>query len=101
MSEFEAADFYRLDELLTAQEREIRDRVRRWVDERFLPIVVQHYRAGSFPLELVPELGALQVFGPAIKGHGCAGLGSVAAGLMMRPPPLSRAGSRISRRFRG
>ena len=84
MSEFEAADFYQLDELLTAQERDIRDRVRRWVDERFLPVVVQHYRGGTFPLELVPELGALHVFGPAIKGHGCAGLGSIAAGLMMR-----------------
>ena len=84
MSEFEAADFYQIDELLTAQEREIRDRVRRWVDERFLPLVVEHYRAGTFPLELVPELGALQVFGPVIKGHGCAGLGSVAAGIMMR-----------------
>jgi glutaryl-CoA dehydrogenase len=84
MPEFEAADFYQLDELLTPPERQIRDRTRHWVDERFLPLVVQHYRAGTFPLELVPELGALQVFGPAIKGHGCAGLGSIAGGIMMR-----------------
>ena len=56
MSTFEATDFYHLDELLTADERLIRDRVRGWVSERFLPVIVQHYRDGTFPLELVPEL---------------------------------------------
>jgi glutaryl-CoA dehydrogenase len=84
MSPFEATDFYHLDEMLTADERLIRDRVRGWVSERFLPMIVQHYRDGTFPLGLVPELAELGVFGPAIKGHGCAGLGSVAAGLMMQ-----------------
>ena len=84
MSTFEATDFYHLDEMLTADERLIRDRVRGWVSERFLPMIVQHYRDGTFPLGLVPELAELGVFGPAIKGHGCAGLGSVAAGLMMQ-----------------
>src|SRR3954454_19748936 len=84
MHSFEAADFYHLDELLTTEEREIRERVRSWVTERFLPVVAQHYRDGTFPLELVPELAELGVFGPAIKGHGCPGLGSVAAGLTMQ-----------------
>ena len=84
MSTFEAADFYHLDELLTADERLVRDRVRGWVSQRFLPMIVQHYRDGTFPIGLVPELAELGVFGPAIKGHGCAGLGSVAAGLMMQ-----------------
>lgn len=84
MKGFEAADFYQLDELLTPEERELRDRVRRWVDERFLPIAVEHYRAGTFPLDLVPELAELGAFGPTIKGYGCAGLGNVAAGLIMR-----------------
>jgi hypothetical protein len=58
--------------------------VRYWVDERFLPIVAQHYRAGTFPMELVPEVARLRAFGPSIKSHGCAGLGSVAAGLIMQ-----------------
>lgn len=84
MKEFEAADFYQLDELLTPEERELRDRVRRWVDTRFLPVVVEHYRAGTFPLDLIPELAELGAFGPTIKGYGCAGLGNVAAGLIMR-----------------
>jgi glutaryl-CoA dehydrogenase len=84
MPAFEAADFYNLEELLTADERRVRDAVRDWVQERFMPVVAQHYRGGTFPMELVPELARLGVFGPSIKGYGCPGLGSVAAGLIMQ-----------------
>ena len=84
MPSFEAPDFYQIDELLTAEERRLRDTVREWVDRRFLPVVTQHYRDGTFPLDLIPELAQLRAFGPAINGYGCAGLGSVAAGLMMQ-----------------
>lgn len=84
MSTFEATDFYELDALLTPDECRIRDSVRHWVDEYFLPVVAQHYRAGTFPTNFVPQLARLDVFGPTIKGHGCAGLGSVAAGLIMQ-----------------
>ncbi len=78
------SDFYQLDDLLTADERRLRDEVRAWVDARFLPVIATHYRAGTFPLELVPELAGLGAFGATIKGHGCAGLGNVAAGLLMQ-----------------
>jgi glutaryl-CoA dehydrogenase len=81
---FEAADFYQLEELLTPDERQIRESVRQWVQERFLPIIAQHYRAGTFPLDLVPELAQLSAFGATIQGYGCGGLDSVAAGLIMQ-----------------
>jgi glutaryl-CoA dehydrogenase len=84
MPDFEAVDFYQLDDLLTSEERQIRDRVRHWVEESFLPTVTRHYREGTFPVELIPAMAGLGLFGPSIKGHGCPGLGSVAAGLMMR-----------------
>jgi glutaryl-CoA dehydrogenase len=84
MTTFEAADFYHLDDLLTPDECRLRDDVRQWVDARFLPIVAQHYRDGTFPMELAPELAALGVFGTGIKGYGCAGLGNVATGIIMR-----------------
>src|SRR4051794_7844499 len=84
MPPFEGTDFYDLEELLTPAERRTRDAVRAWVQERFLPIVPHYYRDGSFPMDLVPELAQLGVFGPAIKGYGCAGLSSVTAGLMMQ-----------------
>jgi glutaryl-CoA dehydrogenase len=84
MTTFDAADFYHLDDLLTPAECRLRDDVRQWVDARFLPLVAQHYRDGTFPMELAPELAALGVFGPGIKGYGCAGLGNVATGIIMR-----------------
>src|SRR5690349_18670305 len=84
MPTFEAPDFLELDELLTNEERQLRDRVRAFVSERFLPKAVQHYRAGTLPLELALELGRLGAFGPTIRGYGCPGLGNVAAGLIMQ-----------------
>lgn len=80
----ESPDFLQLDELLTPPERELRARVRKWVAERFLPVVVQHHRAGTLPLELTKELAALGAFGPTIQGYSCPGLGNVAAGLIMQ-----------------
>ncbi|MBA3273590.1 MAG: acyl-CoA dehydrogenase family protein, partial [Chthoniobacterales bacterium] len=50
----------------------------------FEPVVVQHHRDGTFPLELAPELGELGVFGPTLSGYGCAGVSNVAAGLIMQ-----------------
>jgi glutaryl-CoA dehydrogenase len=84
MAPFASPDFLQLEDLLTPDERRLRDTVRDWVDRRFLPLVVQHHRDGTFPLELAPELGELGVFGPTISGEGGEGLGNVAAGLMMQ-----------------
>ena len=79
MAVFQSSDFMQLDALLTEEERQLRERVRTFVNERFLPVVVQHYRAGTLPLELAPQLGRLGAFGPTIHGYGCAGMGNVAA----------------------
>src|SRR6185312_15931662 len=84
MESFEGPDFLQLEELFTQGERQLRDRIRAFVTERFLPEVTQHHRAGTFPLELAPELGRLGAFGPTIRGYGCPGLGNVAAGLIMQ-----------------
>jgi len=46
-------------------------------------------------MELAPELAALGVFGPGIKGYGCAGLGNVATGIIMRE--LERATAACAR----
>ena len=84
MSAFESSDFLQLDDLLTPEERGVRDSVRAWVDSRFMPLVVQHHRNGTFPLELAPELGQLGVFGPTITADESTALGNVAAGLIMQ-----------------
>jgi glutaryl-CoA dehydrogenase len=77
----ETVDFYRIDDLLTEEERLVRSTVSRFVDERFLPIVADHYERASFPMELVPELARLGVFGMHLQGYGAAGMSNVMYGL--------------------
>jgi len=84
MKGFEAPDFYEIEPLLTSEERAARDTVRAWVEDRFLPIVEAHNRAGTFPMEMVPELAKLGVFGANLTGYGCAGMSNVAYGLAMQ-----------------
>ena len=77
----ETVDFYRIDDLLTEEERLVRSTVSRFVDDRFLPIVADHYERGSFPMEVVPELARLGVFGMHLQGYGAAGMSNVMYGL--------------------
>ena len=81
---FEAPNFFEIDELLTEDERMIRDTVRDWVSERVIPTIGDHYLAGTFPDELIPEMGELGLLGAGIEGYGCAGLGAVAYGLILQ-----------------
>jgi glutaryl-CoA dehydrogenase len=84
MEKFRGVDYYGIDGLLGDEERMIRDAVRDWVEAEFLPVIVEHHRAGTFPMEVVPKLGELGVFGATLKGYGCAGLNNVAYGLIMQ-----------------
>ena len=84
MEKFRGVDYYGIDELLTEEQRMMRDAVRDWVEARFLPIVSQHHRDGTFPMELASDLGEMGVFGATLKGYGCAGLDQVAYGLIMQ-----------------
>ena len=73
-------DFYRTDELLSEDERLVRSTVARFVDERFLPIVAEHYERATFPMEIVPELARLGVFGMHWQCYGAAGMSNVRYG---------------------
>jgi glutaryl-CoA dehydrogenase len=84
MEKFRGVDYYGIDDLLTEEQRMMRDAVRDWVEAKFLPIVSQHHRDGTFPMELARDLGEMGVFGATLKGYGCAGLDNVAYGLIMQ-----------------
>jgi len=85
MPEFEGVDFLRLDELLSDEERLARDTVRDFVSNEFLPLIQEHIRQdGSFPMDLVPKLAELGLFGANLHGYGCAGMNNVAYGLVMQ-----------------
>ena len=81
----DSRDFFNIDSALSEEERAIRDNIRRWVDERVLPIIGDCYVEGRFPKELIPEMGELGVFGANLpEEYGCAGLNNVSYGLIMQ-----------------
>jgi glutaryl-CoA dehydrogenase len=76
-------DYYDIDELLSAEERMVRDTVRGFVDEEVLPIIEGHNREGTFPAHLVKRFGELGMFGPTIpEEYGGGGMNSVCYGLI-------------------
>ena len=75
-------DYYLLSDLLNEREREIRDRVRTFVDTEVLPIINDYWERAQFPFELVPKLAKLGIVGGAIKGYGCPGLSRLAQGMV-------------------
>src|SRR5215472_18445321 len=76
-----ATDLYNTDMLLSEEERMVRDTVREFVRERVLPIIAEHFEAGTFPRHLIPEIAQLGLLGMHLEGYGCAGLSAVSYGL--------------------
>jgi glutaryl-CoA dehydrogenase len=76
-----ATDLYNIDHLLSEEERMVRDTVRKFVSERVLPIIGEHFEVGTFPRHLIPEIAKLGLLGMNLEGYGCAGLSAVCYGL--------------------
>ncbi len=85
MASFDSPDFLHLDDLLAEEERLARDTVREFVSKDFLPLVQEYVRQdGAFPMQLVPRMAELGLFGANLHGYGCAGMNNVAYGLVMQ-----------------
>jgi glutaryl-CoA dehydrogenase len=85
LADFTAPDFLRIDEILSDEELMARDSVREFVSKEFMPVLQHHIRQdGSFPMQLVPQLGELGMFGANLEGYGCAGMNNVAYGLVLQ-----------------
>jgi len=76
-----ATDLYNVDHLLSEEERLVRDTVRQFVHDQVLPVIGEHFEAGTFPRELLPEIAGLGLLGMHLEGYGCAGLSAVCYGL--------------------
>ncbi len=84
MSRFPGVDFLDFDSLLGDEERLARDTVRAFVEDRVKPIIEECHRQARFPVELVPEIGKLNLFGAGFSEYGLPGLKGVAYGLTMQ-----------------
>jgi glutaryl-CoA dehydrogenase len=95
MSDFlKDLDFYRLDELLSPEEKMTRQAVRQFVQREVVPEVERHFAGESFPLALVPRMAELGIFGANLTGYGCAGMNNIAYGLIMQELEAGDSGLR-------
>lgn len=72
-----------IDGLLTDEERMIRDTVRRFVRERYLPRAAELFAKEQFAQDLIPEIAQMGLLGASLTGYGCAGMNAVSYGLAL------------------
>lgn len=84
MKPFNGVDFYLMDELFSEEEKLVRQSIRNFVNNDFIPEIQKAWREGSFPLKLVPKMAQLGIFGAHIDGYGCTKVSSAGYGLMMQ-----------------
>ncbi|MDA3943508.1 MAG: acyl-CoA dehydrogenase family protein [Bacteroidetes bacterium] len=82
---YQAADYFQLDELLSEEHKIVRASIRDWVNRAVKPIIEDYAERAFFPIHLIKELGSLGAFGPYLpEKYGCAGLDYTAYGLIMQ-----------------
>jgi glutaryl-CoA dehydrogenase len=75
-------DFVDVGSLLSEEEKEIRDRVRSFVDREVIPTAADYWDRAEFPSDLLPGLGSLGIMGGSFSPeYGCSGWTDVAYGL--------------------
>ena len=77
-------DYVGLEADLDAEERMIRDTAREFADEKVRPDVGEHWIEGTFPTDLVEEMGELGFYAPNLEGYGLPGVSETAYGLLMQ-----------------
>ncbi|MDE1967706.1 MAG: acyl-CoA dehydrogenase family protein, partial [Alphaproteobacteria bacterium] len=81
---FDWQDPLRFDDLLSEDERLVRDAARAYAQGKLMPRVLKAFREERFDREILNEMGALGFLGSTIQGYGCAGASHVAYGLVAR-----------------
>lgn len=82
---YQPHDFYQIDELLTDEQKLVRDSAREWLKKEVSPIIEDYYERAEFPKQIVPGLASIGAFGPYIpEEYGGAGLDQITYGLLMQ-----------------
>src|ERR1700677_2844669 len=82
MPSFSGVDYLDFDSVLSDEEKLSRNTTRQFVDDQIMPIIEEYNREGKFPMQLVPQMVELGLFGASLKGYGCAGMSNVEYGLV-------------------
>jgi len=84
-NQFKGVDYYNIDELLSDEQKMVRDAARQWVSKEVSPIIEDHCQKAIFPKHLLKGLGEIGAFGPYIpQEYGGAGLDHISYGLIMQ-----------------
>lgn len=82
---YQPHDFYQIDELLTDEQKLVRDSAREWLKKEVSPIIEDYYERAEFPKQILPGLASIGAFGPYIpEEYGGAGLDQITYGLLMQ-----------------
>jgi len=82
---FVSPDYFMVDELLTEEQKLIRETVRNYVKKEISPIIEDYAQKAEFPQQIVKQLGDLGCFGPTVPvEYGGGGLDYISYGLMMQ-----------------
>jgi len=73
-----------IEQQLTDEEKLIRDTARQYAQEKLAPRILEWNRNETFDPVVMREMGELGFLGAQLEGYGCAGIGYVAYGLIMR-----------------
>jgi glutaryl-CoA dehydrogenase len=82
---YKGVDYYAIDDMLSDEEKSIRDTVRDFVNEEVLPIIEEYNQEMQFPTQLIPKMAELGIFGPTLPvEYGGMGINNIAYGLIMQ-----------------
>src|SRR5690349_8972733 len=99
---FVSPDYYQLDDLLTDEQKHIREAVRNYVKKEISPIIEDYAQRAEFPEQIVKQLGDLGCFGPTIPTeYGGGGLDYISYGLMMQELERGDSGVRSTASVQG
>jgi len=87
-------DYLGLEGDLGEEERMVRDTAREFVEKEVKPDVGQHWIDGTFPTELITQMGELGFYAPNLDGYGLPGLSETAYGLLMQELEAGDSGLR-------
>jgi glutaryl-CoA dehydrogenase len=99
---FQSPDYFNLDELLTDEQKLIRETVRNYVKKEISPIIEDYAQRAEFPVQIVRQLGELGCFGPTVPvEYGGGGLDYTSYGLMMQELERGDSGVRSTASVQG
>ncbi|MCW3106674.1 MAG: acyl-CoA dehydrogenase [Segetibacter sp.] len=99
---FQSPDYYLLDELLTEEQKMVRETVRNYVKKEISPIIEAYAQRAEFPKQIVQQLADLGCFGPTIPAqYGGGGMDYISYGLMMQELERGDSGVRSTASVQG